>query len=199
MESDGRAAEPEHPAQDRAAFDRLFALAAPRLELFIRLRLGQKLRERLEPLDVLQETYVDALAARERYQHADEEGFVRWACCIAEHRIRGLADHWQAQKRRPRGAEVPVSQLCQQARASGTGPVTVAQRAETRERLALAVEALEEDERAAVLLRFFQGLDLESLARELGRSPTAVRRLLGRAMARLGIQLSGWREDDHGR
>jgi RNA polymerase sigma factor (sigma-70 family) len=51
------------------------------------------------------------------------------------------------------------------------------------------MDALHEDERQALLLRYFEERTLDDMAATLGTSPTSVRRLLGRAMARLGERL----------
>ena len=54
-----------------------------------------------------------------------------------------------------------------------------------------ALDRLEPDEREVLLLRHFQGLTIDEAAVVLGRSATAVRRLLGRAARRLGEELAG--------
>jgi RNA polymerase sigma-70 factor (ECF subfamily) len=44
----------------REALDQLFAKSADRVQLYIRSRLGPKLRDEVDSLDVLQETYLKA-------------------------------------------------------------------------------------------------------------------------------------------
>jgi RNA polymerase sigma factor (sigma-70 family) len=73
--------------------------------------------------------------------------------------------------------------------AATTGPATGAARREEHERLASAIEALEPEEREAILARYFADRTVDEIAASLGRSPTAVRRLLGRAVVRLGERL----------
>ena len=67
---------------DRAAADRLFARAADRLLLFVRLRLGPALRPRLEPNDVLQEVFAHAHRDFGRFEPAagsdPDRSFVHW-------------------------------------------------------------------------------------------------------------------------
>src|SRR5258705_120811 len=62
---------------------------------------------------------------------------------------------------------------------------------EGKQRLADAMAALPDDERDVLLLRFFQDLALDDIAHRTGRSEAGVRRLLGRATARLGGLLAG--------
>ena len=177
-------------AGDQGAYDRLFALAADRVLLFLRVRIGPELRTRLEPMDVLQEAYAEALAAFPRFEYRGDDTFARWLCRIAENKVRGLAKYHGAQKRRS-GAAPNVTQVLDRARADATGPVTAVARIEQREALEGALAELEEEEREAILMRFFEGADLAAMAERMGRSVSGVRRLLGRATNRLGARLSG--------
>lgn len=160
---------------DREAYDRLFS----------RLRLGKRLRSNVESVDVLQEAYLDAYQAFDRFEYADDDAFAKWLCRIIENRIRGLADHFGAKKRQPPGHAVHVSQILEKAR-SAPGPASLAAKVEHRQRLAAALESMEGEEQEVLLLRFFQDRTVDDIANRLGRSPTAARRLIGRATARLG-------------
>jgi RNA polymerase sigma-70 factor (ECF subfamily) len=172
-------------AGERDAYERLFALAADRLLLFIRLRLGAGLREKVDSLDVLQETFLEAHRALPGFEAGEDGAFARWLCRIAENRLRGLADHHGAKKRTLPTDERPVSDVL----AAHAGPSTLASRKETRDRLERALGELAPDEQQALLLRYFEDRGLEEIAERLGRSPTAVRRLLGRGLAALGGRL----------
>jgi RNA polymerase sigma-70 factor (ECF subfamily) len=166
-------------AGDREAYDRLFSLHADRALLFIRARLGPKLREKVESCDVLQEAYLAAHEAFASFEYADDGAFLRWLCRIIDNRIRDLRDYFQARKRQP--TELPQS--------NPTGPITALDRAEHRETIARALDRLSEDHRQVLLLRYFEGLSAEETARRMGRSAGAVRKLTARALAELGKQL----------
>ena len=170
---------------DQEAYDRLFATAAERAMLFIRLRLGGRLRDNVESMDVLQDAYLDAYQAFGTFELRDDDAFAKWLCRIIENRIRGLADHYGAQKRQPPGKPVDLSRIVEKAR-SATGPATAVGRIENKEKLTAALGRLEGEEREALLLRFFQDRTVDEIANLLGRSPSGARRLLGRATARLG-------------
>lgn len=174
---------------DQEAYDRLFALGADRALLFIRLRLGARLRSKLDPMDVLQEAYLEAHKAFPSFSYTGDDAFSRWLNRIIENCIRGLADHHGAKKRKPPGEVRQVSRVLDQIRASGTGPVTAADRLDSRDRLARAMEKLEEEDRQVLLMRHFEDLTVDEIAHRLGRSPSATRRLLGRATTRLGTLL----------
>src|SRR3954447_7823132 len=94
-------------AGDRAAYDRLFGLHADRALLFIRARLGPKLRQKVENVDILQEAYLAAHQAVASFEYTHEGSFLRWLCRIIDNRIRDLGDHFAAKKRQP--VELPQS------------------------------------------------------------------------------------------
>ena len=170
---------------DRAAYDQLFALASERALLFIRMRLGHKLREQVDSLDILQQAYLEAHRSFDRFAYRGERSFARWLCRLIENQLRAQADHFGAQKRTPDAAAPAVREAIEKQ----TGPLTAAGRVEQRERLEAAIAQLEAEEREALLLRHFQQRTQDEIASLLGRSPSATRRLLGRATRRLGALL----------
>lgn len=174
---------------EREAYDQLFALATDRVLLYIRVRLEGPLRMRVDPLDVLQETYLEAHRSFDRFEDRGERSFTRWLCRIAERTLGGLRDHHRARKRRPPRRLLTRSTILRNLRASGVDPRTVAERREELERLRDALSSLEPPERKALLLRYFQERTIDEIAAEIGKSATSVRRLLGRATARLGERL----------
>ena len=176
---------------DEEAFGALFESCAPRVLAYIRLRLSPELAGRLEPVDVLQETALEAFRSIHDFETRESGSLSGWLCRIAENRLRDLAGFHGAQKRRAPRADRPLSRLLERACRSATGPLSAAAREEGRERVAGALERLEPAERDALLLRYFQGAGTGEIATQLGRSETAVRRLLGRAAVRVGQLLEG--------
>jgi len=178
---------------DRAAADRLFARAADRLLLFVRLRLGPALRARLDEHDVLQEVFVHAHRDFARFDAGSasdpERAFVHWLCALAENRLRDLAEFHRRQRRDPTREQRDVTAVLRELHRQGHGPATSLVRREERDRLATGVGELEGDDREVLLLRFFEGLTVDAIADRTGRSPSAVRRSLGRAAVQLGKRL----------
>lgn len=173
-------------AGEREAYDRLFALAADRALLYIRCRLGPKLRARMDSMDVLQEAYVEAHRAFDRFEYRGDDAFAGWLCRVIENKIRGLADYHGAKKRTPEGEKLPVSVVLERERLERTGPVTAVDKSAARTRLAACLDDLEPDQREVVLLRYFQDLTLQEIADLMGKSEPGVRRLLGKATRALG-------------
>ena len=163
-------------AGDRAAYDRLFALHSQRALLFIGARLGRKLREKVDPQDVLQDACLAAHRAFPAFEYTDDAAFTRWLCRIIENRIRDLGDHFAARKREA----VDLS------KSDPTGPASALERSEHRARVGRALDALSEDHRQVLLLRYFEGLSAEEAGERMGRSAGAVRKLTARALAEMG-------------
>ncbi|MFT6833847.1 MAG: RNA polymerase sigma factor (sigma-70 family) [Planctomycetota bacterium] len=179
----------EARAGSPTALNALFAEAGDRLLLFVRLRMGERLRSELEPCDVVQETWTAALEGLERFEARGPGAFSAWLCRIAENRMADLGRRGGRLKRTPPGAAHPASVLLAAARASVTGPFSAAARSDENRRLAEAVERLDEPDREALLMRHFEELTLEEIAHRTGASPTAVRRRLGRVLGVLGERL----------
>jgi RNA polymerase sigma-70 factor (ECF subfamily) len=166
-------------AGSREAYDQLFALHTDRALLFIRSRLGPKLRTNLESQDVLQDAYLAAHQAFAEFNYTDDGAFLRWLCRIISHRLCDLGDHFAALKRQP--VEIP--------RSNSSGPVTQLDRAEHRELVAQALDKLSDEHRQVLLLRFFEGLTAEEAGQVMQRSAGAVRKLTARALVELGRNL----------
>jgi RNA polymerase sigma-70 factor (ECF subfamily) len=164
---------------DRDAYDRLFALHSDRVLMFIRARLGPKLRNNVESIDVLQDAYLAAHKAFENFEYVDDGSFTRWLCRIIEDRMRDMNDHFGAQKRQ--AIPLPAS--------DPTGPITAIGRAEHREKVVQALDTLSEDHRQVLLFRFFEDLSAEEVGQIMDRSAGAVRKLTARALVELGKRL----------
>ena len=165
-------------AGDPAAYERLFSLHADRALVFIRARLG-KLREKIEPEDVLQDAYLAAHRSFGEFEYTDDGAFLRWLCRIIDNRMRDACDYFAAKKRQ----EMPVP------RSAWTGPVTALHRAENRQRVERALAQLSDAHRDVLLLRYFEGLSAEETGRRMGRSTGAIRNLAARALVELGKHL----------
>lgn len=175
---------------DADALDLLFAGSADRVLLFIGSRLGVGLRMRTEPMDVLQETWLEAHRSFADFVYRGQGAFTAWLCRIAENRIRALAEHHGAAKRTPPGKPLPVSLVLDRICAAGTGPATAASRQEQRGRLAAALLTLPEEEREVLLQRHFLDRTFDEIADALDRPATTVRRQAGRGTKRLGAALA---------
>lgn len=170
---------------DREAYEQLFALHVDRLLIFIRARMGEALQAKIEPEDVLQETYLAAHRSFSEFDYSDDGAFFRWICQIVNNRLRDAADHFGARKRQP--LDIPKSWP--------TGPQTALGRVEGRQQIEQALGQLSPEHREVILLRYFEGLSTEESAARMGRSSGAVRNLLSRALVELGKHIKSNERD----
>lgn len=174
-------------AGDKSAYERLFSLHVDRVLVFIRMRLG-KLREKIEPEDVLQDAYLAAHRSFADFDYVDDGAFLRWLCRIIDNRLRDSHDYFTAKKRQE--IAIPRSAL--------TGPVTALNRLENRQRIEAALLLLSDEHRQVLLLRYFEGFSAEETGQRMDRSAGAVRNLAARALVELGKHF-GSKPDGHER
>lgn len=161
---------------DRAAFDALVSPLRQDLLRRIRLKIGSSMREKLDPEDVLQEVQLRALQSISRFQWQGEGSLEAWLEGIAAN----LILHTVKTHRRRREFQID-REPC----APDATPSRVQRRDERFERLKKSVDALPPDYRAAVRLSRIDGLSIHEISERMGRSPSAVKNLLFKAMKML--------------
>ncbi|MCB9832083.1 MAG: sigma-70 family RNA polymerase sigma factor [Planctomycetes bacterium] len=174
---------------DGDAEERLFERVSDRLLTYIRLRLGPRLRQEVDSLDLLQESLFVAHEQADRFEIGEGGSYMAWLFRIAEHRILKQAEHQDAAKRRAPGERRQFSAIVDRLRASMTGPVSAAAAGERRRLVLDRLDAEDDEVRQVLLARFFEGKSLDQIAAETGRSPSGLRRLLAEAAARIGAAL----------
>ena len=167
-------------AGDRAALETLYARYAERLERRVEARMGVELRTRLEPRDVVQETFAQALASLERFEWRGEGSFFRWLSAVAENVLRMAA---REKRRRP-----AIRLEDDVVRGSATAS-KAAVREERFARLQSAFDALTPAQREVLHLMRIRGLQIREIAARLGRSEGAVKQLAFRGLAALRERL----------
>ncbi|MGK0303039.1 MAG: RNA polymerase sigma-70 factor (ECF subfamily) [Planctomycetota bacterium] len=138
--------------------------------------------------DLVQETYVAALSNKPLSTSNGTKGLLPWFATVLRNRaaLRRRTDH----RRKARDQMVAPA-------AAGLDPASVASRIEVGRRLLAHVEALGPDYRAAIFLRYYEGLEPREIAAKLGLSVGTIKTRLARAMAQLREQLEA--DDPEGR
>ena len=160
---------------DREAFDEVARRFEPRLEGFVRARMGDRVRARLDPDDVLNETFCAALHSIARLEWRSERSFFHWLTGIAENVIRNAA-----RKKRPELLETDPA-----VEAVDASPSQNLRRRERRDRLRASLKQLPPHYREALELTRVDGLRIDEVASRMGRSPDAVKKLLARGLREL--------------
>jgi RNA polymerase sigma-70 factor (ECF subfamily) len=177
-------------AGDRQALDALFALHRPYLQQVVGLRLDPRLRPRVDPSDVVQETQLEAVRRLGDYLAKDPMPFRLWLRQIAHDRLLKLRRRHLTAARRAAGREVPLPDRSsmQLARQLLAGDPTASQQVNQQElarRLRQALAQLADPDREILLLRNFEGLSYDEAGYVLGIETAAARQRHGRALVRL--------------
>jgi RNA polymerase sigma-70 factor, ECF subfamily len=163
------------------------------LLLLARTRLDGRLRNKLDPADLVQQTLTRALERREQFRGGSDEQRAAWLRTLLAHAmVDALRKH-----ARPDGAERSLDAALEQSSArleaflvaDQTSPSGRVEKQERLVRLADALEALPEEQRRAIELKHLQGLPLIDVARQMNRSVPAVAGLLHRGMRALRSDL----------
>jgi RNA polymerase sigma-70 factor (ECF subfamily) len=177
-------------AGDRRAFDRLFAGHRPYLRRFVDLRLDPRLRPRVDPSDVVQETHLEAVRRLGTYLERPAVPFRLWLRQIAHDRLLKLRRYHIGSARRTLAREVSLPDqsslsLAQQLLARGPAPGEQLDREELARRLQQGLAQLADADREILLLRNFEGLSYQEIGYLLAVEPAAARKRHGRALLRL--------------
>lgn len=160
----------------RAAFDELAAQVAVPLLRSIRLGIGQRLRVKLDAEDVLQETLLRAFQSIRHFRWQGKESFLRW--------LEGIAANFLLHSARTYGRKKEL-QIQRDPPASDVSPSRQDRRNERFDRLKRSIDGLSPDYRTVIRLARLEGLKIQEIAERMGRSPSAVKNLLLRAMKQL--------------
>jgi RNA polymerase sigma-70 factor (ECF subfamily) len=169
------------------AFDRLFARHRPDLRRFIDLRLDSRLRARIDPSDVAQETQLEAFRRLPDYLERKPMPFRLWLRKTAYERLLMLRRQHVHAGRRPVGREVPLPERSSVllARQAGSTPSQQVERKELAQRVQQALGKLAEIDREVLLMRNYEGQSYQEIACLLEIDAATARKRHGRALMRL--------------
>ena len=155
-------------------------------------QLDPRLRGKLDPSDVVQQTLLEAYEKREQFRGGSEAEWLAWLRQALAHNLADALRAFGQAKRdvgRERSLEAAVeASSCRLAAflaAEQSSPSQRAMRHERAVRLAEALAALPEDNREALVLHYCEDWPLADIATHLGRTPAAVAGLLKRGLKQL--------------
>jgi RNA polymerase sigma-70 factor (ECF subfamily) len=186
-------------AGDQALLGALLERYRPHLKLLARLRIGRELHSKVDPSDVVQDTFLQAHRHFAGFQGHTANEFRVWLHQIMTSTLANVVRHYVGTQGRDVRREQPLPfepDLSRQHQAIAlAAPVsTPSQQAARREissRLALALAKLPDDYREVLVLRHLEGLSFPEVARRMARSQDSVDKLWLRALARLRPLLGG--------
>ncbi len=161
---------------DQRAFEELCLGLRARLLATIQSRLGPTARQAIDPEDVLQASFVRALHSMQRFEWRGDGSFRRWLESIAIH---VTLDAVRRQGRRT------VLRIDRDLTGDGASPSKGIRRRERLDRLEVSMKGLSPDYRTVLRLCRMDGLSIKEIAKQMGRSESAVHNLLLRATRQL--------------
>jgi RNA polymerase sigma-70 factor (ECF subfamily) len=162
------------------------------LRLLARLQLDPRLRGKLDPSDVVQQTLLEAYEKRDQFRGSSEGEWLVWLRQALAHNLADALRAFGQAKRdvaRERSLEEAVAasscRLGAFLAAEQSSPSQQAERHEQAVRLAEALAALPDDNREALVLHYCEDWPLADIATHVGRTPAAVAGLLKRGLKQL--------------
>jgi RNA polymerase sigma-70 factor (ECF subfamily) len=165
------------------------------LHLLARIHFEPRLRAKLDPSDVVQQTLLKAHAKWDQFRGRTEAEVLAWLRTILTRQMMDIVRHFSPrQGGRERSLEVAIedssARLESWLAASDLSPGQRAVRQEQLIYLAAALSALPEDQRTALELKHLRDLPVSQIGAIMGKSPSAVASLLYRGLKALREQLT---------
>jgi len=180
---------------DQTALNHLYMVYSERVRWMIRFRMSKELRSKLESMDLVQDTLLQALRGLDGFTYKNEGDFLRWLSKIAENELRGSLRKLHADKRDIRKdarlndnrqktgnqcAEIPTP-------VDATTPSVIMSKRDELARLEKAMDELKPQYKEVIIWAKIDGLSYNEMGQRLSKSNDAVRKLVSRAMAELTI------------
>jgi RNA polymerase sigma-70 factor (ECF subfamily) len=174
---------------DADAINTLYRLYEVRLKAAVKRKLGDKLKAKMEPADLVQSVWKDCLSDMEGFTYKGDDSFFQWLLLRILRKIQDKGRYFAAHKRdldkervffadtKSRGVPPPA--------AADPTPSQVAMADEDLNRLMKLLDQLPDPQRQALVLRLRDNLEFEAIARIMDKTPGAVRKLYGRALKRI--------------
>jgi RNA polymerase sigma-70 factor (ECF subfamily) len=186
-------------AGDADALGQLLQLYRNYLGLLARCQIGRRLQGKVDPSDLIQETFLEAHRDFPSFRGTTEAEFTGWLRRILATNLANLvARYCGTQRRDVRLEQQLVEKLDQSSRLLSQGlvarqssPSEQVVRRDEAIRLADALEQLPENYRQVLVLRHLEELSFPEVAAQMGKTLDSVKNLWVRALARLRYTLGG--------
>jgi RNA polymerase sigma-70 factor (ECF subfamily) len=169
------------------------------LTILARMQIGRRLQGKADPADVVQETFLHAIRDVAQFRGTSDQELAGWLRRILAARLADLVRRFCGTQ----GRDVRLEQALQVELDQSSGVLDLglvsplsspSQRAVRHEQamwLAQALERLPTDYRDVLVLHHLEECDFTEVARRMGRSVEAVKKLWARALARLRRSVGG--------
>lgn len=180
---------------DNAALGQLLEQYRGYLLMLAHRSLSEQLRRRVDPVDIVQVTYLEAKRDLPTFRGNSPGEFAGWLRGMLKNNVAtAVTRHVMTQKRSVRrevnadgkaGNDSAGAPWISQLPGSTTSPSGVVIKAEAAVALLEALHQLPETQAEAIRLRYMEGLPLAQIVERMGKSDTAVAGLLKRGLQKL--------------
>jgi len=174
-------------AGDTVALAQLMVNYCEQLESHIARRIPKESQGIVNPEDIFQQTCVRAFAAVGSFSPRNEHSFYRWLTVIADNLLKDINKRrWkEGLVEGPPGNGDSFVDLVTRMALNSTTPSRDARNREIQRCLEAALATMPEDYREVIRLRYLLDQPIDEVARQMGRSPDAIRGLCHRAKKKL--------------
>lgn len=182
------------------AVEQLMQKHRPRLKQMVAARMDPRIRARVDPSDVIQETFAVAVERLPQYLAEEPIPFYPWLRRIAWQKLVQMHEHHlEAGKRSVRRERRRDWRLSDQSTmrlelllvSGGTSPSRAANRHEIRERVRTALDGLDEQDREVLLQRYLEQMTVKEIAAASGLSEATIHMRHLRALQKIKSDLEG--------
>lgn len=156
--------------------------------------LNPKLRAKGDPSDIVQETFLRAQRGFDSFKGDTEKELLAWLRTILRHQISNFSRDYLRTAKRQVHRETPLDQcsaVCfENVNDQGGTPSEIVMVRQDTAALDAALQRLPANYRRVIALRHQQGRSFIDIGAAIGRTPDAARKLLSRAIVRLGAELN---------
>ena len=178
---------------DEESLGALLASYERYLKLLAEVQLGGELRRKVDASDIVQETFLEAHRAFERFEGTQGDQLIAWLKSILATRLANTMRHYLGTQARDIRLEKRIGQGFDQSAMSLGGLLaapgsTPSQHVASREQAQLVAEALlrlPADYRDVIVMRHLEGETFPTIAKTMNRSVDSVEKLWLRGMAKL--------------
>lgn len=187
-------------ASSKLSLDEMFQRFRPRLRALIDLRIDRRIRARVDPSDVIQETFADAVRRYPEYVQKGQMPPYLWLRFLTLQQLLIAHRKHLSVKARSAAIEVPLEviramsvetdSVVESLLSDGSSPSEKVVRNEELQQLTLAIEQMEPTDREILVLRHFEQMDFPEIAAVVEMSYEAVASRYRRALKKLGSVLN---------
>lgn len=171
------------------------------LHVLAETQMQNRLKSKVDASDIVQQTMLQAYQAREQFRGNSDAEKAGWLRTILGNVLCGMARDY-SRKRRDVSREQSIQaveqsslQLANLIPADGSSPSAAMHRHERADELAKAMLKLTNEQRQAIILKYWHGSTLADIGEQIDKSPEAVAGLVFRGMQRLKKEIASIKDE----